>query len=428
MKEKLGVTAILATLAAYSALHWLYVAGTELSLIEGLSYHVGALSVICMAFTIVISVRPKLVEDYFGGLDRMYQVHKWLGIGAMILFMVHFLTSVGGGEDDGMEVLSELTEDGNDGAIGAIGMFSMVGFILLTILTLNRKFAYHRWIKTHIFTGFFFGLATLHAIMAFRSGEAIAFGSVPGGMIAVALTAGLLAYVYKQTLYRTSQRYRFKLAEVVPMERATEVVLDPEGTRFDFRPGQFAFVKIRDKGFSEYHPFTISSGSNDPQLRFTMKVLGDYTRRVRDTLVPGAEALVEGPYGRFSPLEGPARQVWLVGGIGITPFIASLRSMEPGHDKHIHLFYCVREREEALYLEEMEALAAKIGGVSIHLITSNDGGRLTAERVADRIDAAPAEYAYYFCGPRPMLKALKTGLIAKGVAPGAFHFEEFEMR
>lgn len=426
MTEKLGVYAILATLVAYSLAHWSYVMGTELSIIEGVSYHVGALSVICMAFTIVISVRPKLVESYFGGLDRMYRVHKWLGIAALVLFMVHFLTSVGGG-DDSSDLLPE-AEDDNDGAIGAIGMFSMVGFILLTILTLNRKFAYHRWIKTHIFTGFFFALAALHAWMAFQSGAAIALNSVPGGMIAVALVVGLLAYVYKQTLYRASQRYRFKLAEVVPMERATEVVLAPEGTRFDFRPGQFAFVKIRSKGFAEYHPFTISSGSKDPQLRFTMKVLGDYTRRVRDKLVPGAEALVEGPYGRFNPLEGPARQVWLAGGIGITPFISTLRSIEPGHGKEIHLFYCVREREEALYIDEMEALAAQVDDVHIHLITSNDGGRLTADRVAERISQTPAEYSYYFCGPRPMLNALRTGLEAKGVPSRAFHFEEFEMR
>lgn len=428
MKQKAGIFTILASLIAYSVIHWIFITTTHLSFIESFSYNVGALSVICMAIAILLSVRPKFVEDYFGGLDRMYQVHKWLGIGAMVLFMLHFLTSIGGGEDETLEMLSEADEDDGDGAIGAMGMFSMLGFIILTILTLNRKFSYHRWIKTHLLMGFFFGLVALHVWLVFKGGGTIPLNSAPGIIIAVALVSGLIGYLYKQTFYRRSQRHAFVLQEVNPMERATEVVLSPKEKRFDFKPGQFAFVKIREKGFSEYHPFTISSGNTDDHLRFTMKVLGDYTRRVRDKLGSGAEALVEGPYGRFNPLHGSKQQVWLAGGIGITPFLSTLRSMSPEHGHEIHLFYSVREREEAIYLEDMQEIASRIGGVKIHLIASNDGGRLTADKVASKLEAEPADYSYYFCGPRPMLKALTTGLTAMGVRKRAIHFEEFEMR
>lgn len=426
MKEKLGVYGIIAILAAYSVIHWVYVSSTELAVVESISYHVGALSVICMAMTIVISVRPTLVEDYFGGLDRMYQVHKWLGIAALALFMVHFATSVGGSEEDTILGI-EIEEEGGE-FVSAVGMFSMLGFIILIILTLNRKFPYHIWIKTHLLTGLFFALACLHVALVFRDGVTIPFLSAPGLLIAFALISGALGYIYKQTLYRRTERKSFVLDEVNPLERATEVVLKPQDKPLEFEPGQFAFLKIREKGFSEYHPFTISSGNSDNSLRFTMKVLGDYTRRVRDKLSAGAEALVEGPYGRFNPLKGPAKQVWLAGGIGITPFLSTLRSMKANHGHEVHLFYCVREREEAIYLEEMEEIARAVGGVQLHLITSNDGGRLTADRIEEHVDSAPADYAYYFCGPRPMLNALTSGLEAKGVSKGAIHFEEFEMR
>ena len=60
------------------------------------------------------------------------------------------------------------------------------------------------------------------------------------------------------------------------LERATEMVLHPKRAMFAFEAGQFAFVTIDADGFREAHPFTISSGAREPQLRFTMKVLGDY--------------------------------------------------------------------------------------------------------------------------------------------------------
>ena len=78
---------------------------------------------------------------------------------------------------------------------------------------------------------------------------------------------------------------------------------------FPFEAGQFAFVTIEAEGFREAHPFTISSGAGEGRLHFTMKVLGDYTRRVRDGLSVGADAAVDGAYGRFAPLRDPSKQV-----------------------------------------------------------------------------------------------------------------------
>lgn len=184
-----------------------------------------------------------------------------------------------------------------------------------------------------------------------------------------------------------------------------------------------------DRKFAEYHPFTISSGTKDDNIRFTMKMLGNFTRRVRDHLTSGAEVLVEGPYGRFNPLkESNRKQVWIAGGIGITPFLSTLRSMNEKHDQKIDLFYCVREETEALYLEEMRDIASQFEGVNLHLMTSDTGGWLTADVIEEAIGEGVTQSSYYFCGPKPMLKALSAGLQAKGVKAKAIHFDEFKMR
>ena len=46
------------------------------------------------------------------------------------------------------------------------------------------------------------------------------------------------------------------------------------------------------------------------------------------TLEPGTAAVVEGPYGSFSSRDLPNdRQVWVAGGIGVTPFLSMARSL-----------------------------------------------------------------------------------------------------
>ena len=46
----------------------------------------GAASIAAMSLALILSARPRWVEGLFGGLDRMYGVHKWLGIAALALY------------------------------------------------------------------------------------------------------------------------------------------------------------------------------------------------------------------------------------------------------------------------------------------------------------------------------------------------------
>ena len=171
---------------------------------------------------------------------------------------------------------------------------------------------------------------------------------------------------------------------------------------FPFEPGQFAFITIDANGFREAHPFTISSGAKEDRLRFTMKVLGDYTRRVRDNLTAG--------------------------GIEITPFLSVLRTMVPGHGKTVRLYYCVRMAREALFFSELEARAAELGGITIILFESNAGAWINADVIGADLGGALGDWSYYLCGPKPMVAAVFDGLKKQGVPVRRIHNEEFEFR
>ena len=73
--------------------------------------------------------------------------------------------------------------------------------------------------------------------------------------------------------------------------------------------------------------------------------------------------------------------MWVAGGIGITPFLSVLRTMEPGHGKVIRLYYCVRTAAEALFFDELEGLASELGEVTVTRFDSDAGARIDAHAV-----------------------------------------------
>ena len=410
----------------YAGAYWHHVITAGLPLGAQVSYFAGSCSVIGMALGLLLSARPRPVETAFGGLDRMYQLHKYLGVAALLLFIAHYATVPGEPEADALAAGAAAEEEGLP--IDLFGLIAMIGFTLLIIVSLNRKIPYHRWLTTHRFMGLLFLVVGIHVALVLYDGEEIPLLSAPGAALALLLIAGLAAYVYKQLLYGGKERRPFTLAAVNRLERATEVVLRPKNGMLAFEPGQFAFVTIDAEGFRESHPFTISSGAGEDGLRFTMKVLGDYTRRVRDDLAAGADVAVEGPYGRFSPLRGSERQVWVAGGIGITPFLSVLRTMAPGHGKTIRLYYCVRTAKEALFFDELEGRAAELDGVTVRLMESDAGRRVDAFAIAAELDGGLRDWGFYLCGPKPLVAAVAGGLARQGVAARRIHSEEFEFR
>ncbi|WP_324187589.1 FAD-binding oxidoreductase [Thiomicrorhabdus heinhorstiae] len=103
-------------------------------------------------------------------------------------------------------------------------------------------------------------------------------------------------------------------------------------------PGQFAFVT--SKSIEGAHPYTIASAWNPDErsLSFVIKELGDWTGQLQQWLKVGMSVSVEGPYGCFDFSGRQPRQIWIGAGIGITPFIASMKylAQAPGRRKLIY--------------------------------------------------------------------------------------------
>jgi hypothetical protein len=77
---------------------WLFSESTPFAALNGffawrgvLNQYTGALAMGVMSLAIILAVRPRWLEGPLDGLDKLYRLHKWLGIAGLTLAVTHWL-------------------------------------------------------------------------------------------------------------------------------------------------------------------------------------------------------------------------------------------------------------------------------------------------------------------------------------------------
>ena len=95
-----------------------------------------------------------------------------------------------------------------------------------------------------------------------------------------------------------------------------------------YEAGQFAFFSFAALSPRESHPFTIASAPSGENLRIIVKASGDFTSELVRAVEVGDEVRVEGAYGHLTERHCDSQQeVWVAGGIGITPFLSRAHAL-----------------------------------------------------------------------------------------------------
>jgi predicted ferric reductase len=179
---------------------------------------------------------------------------------------------------------------------------------------------------------------------------------------------------------------------------------------------------------NESHPFTISSAPDEEVLRVTIKASGDFTRYLFDHLKTDMNAVVEGGYGMFDYKVGGQKQIWIAGGIGLTPFLSFIRDLNGNLAHDVDFYYTVRHPEEALFLDEIKAAAERNPRLRPFIRFSATEGSLSIDHILNNSGGNLKDHDIYLCGPLPMIQAFEGKFRELGVPPNRLHYEEFNFR
>lgn len=363
----------------------------------------GLVGTIFLCLTFVLSIRQRLLEDLFGGLDRVYIAHHIFGTLAFLLLLFHpiflalkFLVF------SASAALGFLLP-GSNFSIN-FGIFSLVSMILFLLFTFFIKLRYDRWKITHKFLGLALLLAVVH-ILFIESDISRSF--LLRVYIFVFILIALVSFFYKSILYSfIKKKYYYEIEEVQKNGDICQIRLKSKDGLVH-TPGEFAFFSF-PKISGEFHPFSIASSPNCNSLEICVKNLGDYTGNL-DVLKKGDEAVLEGPYGRFN--SSAKEQIWISGGIGVTPFLSMARTLG---DKKADLYYCVKNKKEAVFLKEFENLAKKNKNLRVIPYYSDESGYLSVDFVEKNSKKLEGK-EILVCGPPSMMDSLKKAFKNKGI-------------
>ena len=51
----------------------------------------GLLAIAMLSAAMILSMRPRQPERWLDGMDKVYRLHKWLGIGGLVFWITHWL-------------------------------------------------------------------------------------------------------------------------------------------------------------------------------------------------------------------------------------------------------------------------------------------------------------------------------------------------
>ena len=399
------------------------------------------------ALNLVLGGRFKIVSRLFGGLDAMYAAHRANGRIVFGLLVAHALLIVAARASISAGAAWDLV----DPSLGWAAPLGVIALALLGValgMTLYVRLNHEVFVYVQRAMGLVFGIACLHVFLT--PGTKALSRSLTFYLAGVA-TAGVASLTYRSIFGDVLVRRKtYEVVAVRPLDPSVvEITMAPSDTPLDFVPGQFVYVTFFSDAFNaqfhpfsitpeggaaivsvrpgdvrnQFHPFSITAGAGERNLRVAVKAVGDYTTAMRK-LDAGAAARVEGPYGQFSFLSADnSRQIWIAGGIGITPFLSMARSL-PSSGYEIDLFFGAKSLENAYFLDELQEIGDANPCLRVIPYPEDTLGHLTAAYIGETTTDL-AEKDILICGPPVMIEALTAQFAECGVDARRIHYERF---
>jgi ferredoxin-NADP reductase len=244
----------------------------------------------------------------------------------------------------------------------------------------------------------------------------------------------------KLSLGFTFMKYTSGFISQEPVAEGTMLLRFKKPEGFAFKAGQYADFTLLNPPETDAEgntrTFSIVAAPQEDHLAIATRMRDTAFKRTLRDAKAGMPIEIDGPMGSFTLHENAARAgIFLVGGIGITPFMSILKDAAARTLPHkLFLFYSNRRPEDVAFMGELEALATKNKHFTfIPTMTQAEASKQTwdgersyitqdliAKHAPDRANAI-----YYTAGPQAMVGATRKILDDAGVSGDDIKTEEF---
>jgi predicted ferric reductase len=376
-----------------------------------------------MSFNVLLSSRNSLIDKLYGGLDTVYLVHHDKGKIAFIVLLLHPTFLAARLLEDSILAALLYILPSNDVAVN-LGKIALVLMSIAILISLYIKLEYEKLRKIHKTLGIYLLLGAVHS---FLTGSDISYLPILEiyvyGLVFLAVFSHLNTSWFNNFL---SKKFLYRVDQVDQLsDTITEIRLLPEEDIIEFKPGQFIFPQFDQDGLKERHPFSITSSVIDNFLTLNIKKLGDFTGKI-STLKKGTKVKVEGPYGGFSYLKGGYNQIWVAGGIGITPLLSMATSLDSEEKYKIHIYHSIRDEGDKVLVNKMNEIIEPFENIIYNVIDTKTSPRITSDQVLEQSKELDNP-DIYICGPINMIKDISSQFKNKKIPKEKIHIEYFKL-
>src|SRR3954462_5131173 len=185
------------------------------------------------------------------------------------------------------------------------------------------------------------------------------------------------------------------------------VVFDLQGEEVDFRPGQYFWVELPDRGHQDEkglrrHISVVTSPTERGVLGMCTRLRDTAFKQTLAELQVGDEVEVEPPKGAYVlPEDTSPHYVFVAGGVGITVLRSMLRYIpDPGEPYRVTLVYSNRDRASTPFLDELQELEQRLPAFQLVLTMTEDEGwegesrYVSAELLSDHLEGELGDHTY----------------------------------
>jgi ferredoxin-NADP reductase len=204
---------------------------------------------------------------------------------------------------------------------------------------------------------------------------------------------------------------------------------------FVFKAGQYMKLTLIDPAETDDEGnnrlFSIATSPHEKDLMITTRMRDTAFKRVLKHMNIGDEIKVQGPMGVFTLQDANIPAVFLVGGIGITPFRSMILDIaKKEKPQRIILFYSNHNMQETVFFDELQGIANTNPYFTFVPIMTRDESwegekehinKSMLEKYIDNLDNA----IYYSAGPQQMVETMRKILKEAEVPDEKVIYENF---